>query len=55
MQTKKEHLYTIAAAFGMIRNAVKQVTNSKSDAIDKIVFNSLNKVIARKAAQKEAK
>jgi hypothetical protein len=55
MHIKKENLYTVAAAFGIVRNAVKQVTKCTSESTDKIIFNSLNKVMARKAAQKEAK
>lgn len=56
MSIKKEHVFTMAAAFGIVRNAVKQVAECKSESTDKIIFNSLNKSIARKAAQnKEAK
>lgn len=56
MSIKKEQLFTFAAAFGVVRNAVKQVTECKSASTDKIIFNSLNKTIARKSAQhKEAK
>ena len=55
MSIKKEQIFTFAAAFGIVRNAVKQVTDCKSESTDKIIFNSLNKTIARKQAQKEAK
>ena len=46
MHIKKENLYTVAAAFGIVRNAVKQVTKCTSESTDKIIFNSLNKAFS---------
>lgn len=55
MSTKKEHLFTIAAAFNIVKNAVSKVTKCNSANTDRIVFNSLNKTIHNAADKKESK
>ena len=52
MSVKKDHVFTMAAAFSMIKKAVSQVTACKSANTDTIIFNSLNKTIAKKAEGK---
>lgn len=48
MSYKKAHVFTLAAALGIVKSAVKQVSTSNTTKTDAIVFNSLNKAIAKK-------
>ena len=48
MTYKKVQVFTLAAALGIVKSAVKQVSNSSTTKTDAIVFNSLNRAIAKK-------
>ena len=50
MSYKKVQVYTLTAALGIVKSAVKQVTGSTTSKTDTIVFNSLNRAIANKKA-----
>lgn len=52
MSVNKDHVFTMTAAFSMIKKAVKQISPCKSTNTDTIIFNSLNKTIAKKAEGK---
>ena len=48
MSYKKVQVYTLTAALGIVKSAVKKVTGSSSSNMDTIVFNSLNRAISKK-------
>lgn len=48
MTYKKVQVFTLTAALGIVKSAVKQVSNSSTTKTDAIVFNSLNRAIAKK-------
>ena len=52
MSINKDHIFTLTAAFSMIKSAVKQVSPCKSANTDTIIFNSLNKTISKKVEGK---
>lgn len=52
MQVKKEELFTVAAALGMVKSAVRNVLpNYKPEVCDNIIFNSVTKIIAKKVEE----
>ena len=53
MSIKKDHVFTMAASFSIIKKAVSQISPCKSKNTDTIIFNSLNKVISKKAEGKK--
>ena len=48
MTYKKTQLFTYATALGIVKSAIRQITNTKSEKTDAIIFNSLNKAIEKK-------
>ncbi len=48
MSYKKVQVYTLTAALGIVKSAVKHVTGSSSSNVDSIVYNSLNRAISKK-------
>lgn len=48
MSYKKAQVFTITAALGIVKSALSQVTGSESPKTDSIIFNSLNRAIAKK-------
>ncbi len=51
MTTKKDRIYTMTAALGIIKSAVKQITDCKSANTDVIIYNNLNKAISKKGVK----
>lgn len=52
MAIKKEHVFTLTAAFNIIKSAVTQTVDGPVKNTDKIIFNSLIKAIDTKKGAK---
>lgn len=48
MSISTEKLFTITAAFDIVKSAVRQAAPSESKNVDTIIFNSLHKAIKSK-------
>ena len=53
MPYKKTQVFTLAAALGIVKSAVKKVSTSNTTKTDAIVFNSLNRAIAKKKSDNQ--
>jgi len=53
MSVSKEKVFTMTAAFGIIKSAVQKVSKVDNATTDTIIFNSLNRAIARKKTNKK--
>lgn len=52
MAIKKDKIFTMLTGFDIIKSAVKQVTKKQSPDIDIIIYNSINKAIAKRKGDK---
>lgn len=51
MSVNKEQVFTMTAAFGIVKGAIQKLSPNDSKNTDTIIFNSLNRAIARKQAK----
>lgn len=53
MSVNKEQVFTMAAAFGIVKGAIQKITKNDGKNTDTIIFNSLNRAVARKQEKKD--